>query len=82
MRQMSPSDDDALHEALWIALMCRCERCGTICDMDDIEHLIDGNSWQWANEAVRRARSLGWTSPQFNGIRSGELLCPTCSVTR
>ena len=82
MQEMPSQDDDALHEALWIALMCLCERCDAYHDLEDIDQLADQDTWQWAIEAARRVKPLGWTSPHGNEWRSGELLCPACSADR
>lgn len=80
MPEMPSPDDDALHEALLIALMCRCERCNAYCNLEGIDLLADEDTWQWANEAVRKVKPLGWTSPHGDEWRSGELLCPACSI--
>jgi hypothetical protein len=77
---MTSDEDDALHEALLISLMCSCDGCGTVCDLDEFDHLKDDDTWQWANEAVRKVKPLGWTSPHGDDWRSGEILCPKCSA--
>ena len=72
--EMPSDEDDALHEALWIALMCCCDGCGTIYDLDNIDHLADEDTWRWANEAVLKVKPLGWTSPHGRDWRGGALL--------
>ena len=72
--------EEALHEALFIALMCRCDRCGAYHDLDDIDHLADEDTSEWTNEAVSRVKTLGWTSPHTEDSNSGEIHCPACSA--
>lgn len=80
MAEPSSRAEDALHEALMIAIMCQCDRCGAFHDLEDIDHLFDEDPWEWTNEAVRQVKPLGWTSPFTEDSNSGDLLCPKCSA--
>jgi hypothetical protein len=80
VRAAMPESSSQAEEALFIALMCQCDRCGAFHDLDDIDHLADESTIEWANEAVRRVKPLGRTSPYSEDSNSGDLLCPTCSA--
>ena len=73
IRKMPGRDVEELEEALWVALMCVCDRCGTYLDLADLESLCDSNTLAWAEAAARVAYPLGWRGDR------GELLCPHCA---
>ncbi len=68
------SPKEELSEALWVALLCECESCGKVLPLDDIEHLQDVDTMQWADVAADRAFSLGWRS------EDGTIQCDECVV--
>lgn len=74
MADSSSRAKEALREALFIALMCQCGRCGAINCLEDIDHLADTDTEAWATQAVRRVLPLGWTASHT----SDDLLCPAC----
>lgn len=76
----SPADE-SLREALFIALMCRCDNCGETQLLDDIDNLLAEDTDMWAKAAACRVQPLGWSSPFSQDSNSGVLLCPECGVS-
>ena len=70
--EFDKSAKEKLSEALWIALLCKCECCGAVLTLDDIEFLQDIDAMQWADTTADTAFSLGWRSVD------GAIQCNKC----
>lgn len=66
------SAKEKLSEALWVALLCKCDCCGTILMLDEIEYLQDIDTMQWADAAADMAFRLGWRDVD------GTIQCDKC----
>lgn len=66
------SAKEKLSEALWVALLCKCECCGNILMLEEIEYLQDINTMQWADAAADPAFTLGRRSVD------GAIQCNKC----
>ena len=66
-------NDDRFAEALWLALMCRCERCGLILESDFLEKLLVEDSTKWSLAAAQFAHGKGWRCADEMTV-----FCPEC----
>jgi len=67
------SSDDRFIEALGLALLCRCDRCGLVLPLESIEWIMDQDPMRWAAVAAIAARDHGWEC-----TLDSKLLCPAC----
>jgi len=68
-----PTSLEEIEWTLWCVLLCQCDRCGKILDLDEYERYQD-EPMNWAKAAAPKVKSEGWATPaEF------ELHCDECT---
>ncbi|HVX59674.1 MAG TPA: hypothetical protein VHC19_03705 [Pirellulales bacterium] len=66
---------DRFAELLWVDLICQCDICDVVLELDELEHLLDRDRWRWGQLARDRAIEAGW---RWHG--HGKILCRQCAL--
>ena len=59
-------------ERLWIVLLCECQFCADLCDLDSVDHFFDADSIVWSQRDAAYAIAVGW------GLDNTGFICPKC----
>lgn len=67
-------DQDDFEVALWLAMMCCCDRCEDMLWLDELQELWESDLIKWSEVVAAEARRRGWR------YHDGHVECDKCRL--